>query len=46
MGDFVAPGRNAPLVRASFELHTMVALRKEPLAEAWDVGMWFAQHRR
>ena len=37
MGDFVEPGRNAPLVRESVPIAHMVALHKTPFAEAEDV---------
>jgi len=37
MNDFVAPGRNALLVRAIFRIAHMVALHKKPAAEAEDV---------
>jgi len=37
MGDFVAPGKNAPLVRASCRIAHMLALHKKSIAEAEDV---------
>ena len=39
MGDFVASGKNEPLVGASFRIahRPMVALHKRPVAEAEDV---------
>ena len=37
MGDFVAPGRNAPLVRASFRIAHMTALYRKPVEKAEDV---------
>jgi len=36
MGDFVAPSRNAPLVRVSFPIAHMAACHRKPVAEAED----------
>jgi len=39
MGDFVAPGKNAPLVRASFELHNGGTPHKKQLHKPRGCGL-------